>query len=312
MQSAKRNYLGEKYWDDKKIALLGTMSDEALAKHLGINWVQVYLKRSSLGIASFRKYRSIEWCHETILLLGKKSDQAVAKILGIATTTVIQKRHSLGIASFLEQSNSRHLWSEEELAMLGKSTDKEVAQRLNIAAHCVMDKRRSLGIKAFTSQTKSTKPRANGVPWTRKNLALLGKFPDQRVAEMLDINRKTVLKKRKELGIVSYAVGANRWHQWKEEEIEKLGKFIDRELANQMGVNPTCVTAKRRQLGIASYKAMSGTHNPRVWSPQELKTLGKMTDEELALKLGISKEDARKKRNEMDINTTFSAKLSAD
>lgn len=312
MKSATCNYLGKKYWDDKKIALLGTMSDEALAKHLGINRYHVFTKRSSLGIASFRKPRSIEWSEKTIDLLGKQSDQAVAKILGVKKTTVINKRHSLGIASFQDQSNSWHRWTEEEVAMLGKSMDREVAQRLNIATSCVTDKRRSLGVKAFTSREKSKKPRANGVVWSRKNLALLGKLPDERVAEIMNISRKSVLKKRKELGLMSFAVGSDRWHQWKKEEIEKLGATTDRALADHLGITAIRVAAKRTQLGIPSFKERTGAKNRRVWSPQELALLGEMTDRTLALQLGISTSVVRKKRIELNIETEVSAKLNTD
>ena len=125
--SQPSKYLGKSYWDSEKISLLGTISDEALAKHLGIKRTQVFTKRNSCGIAAFRKI-GLKWNQKATRLLGKKSDQRVAEILELAKTTVANKRRSLGIASFAHKTKLWRTWTENELALLGKHTDLEVAR----------------------------------------------------------------------------------------------------------------------------------------------------------------------------------------
>jgi len=301
-------YLEKNYWDTGKIALLGTMSDAALAKHLGIKWTSVFEKRKSLGIASFRKFGPQKWNQKAIRMLGKKSDQEVANIFEMAKTTVFNKRKSLGITSSMQQSDSWHRWTEEEVAKLGKCKDKEVAERMNVEESCVSSKRRSLGIKAYHTRGKSRKPRPNAVEWTRHNLELLGKQPDKRVCEIMGICRKSVMRKRRELGIESYAVGTQYWHQWTEGEIARLGTITDRELAEQLGVETMCVTMKRRLLGIEPLTKGSKTKRPHVWEKQEIALLGKKPDSEIAPELGVSIGSVRKKRIQMGIATHCGAR----
>ena len=188
-------------WDEAMISLLGTMTDAELARRLGIRHHVVTYKRLSLGIPPFRSIKQREWGQEELGLLGKQSDQEVAKLLGFAKTTVTNKRKSLGIEAFAFQSKLWRSWTEEELAMLGKDTDKEVARRLEIHEVSVAVKRRQLGIASFCHRRPNKNPRPDAADWSRKNLALLGKLPDERVAEIMGISRKSVMGKRKRLGI---------------------------------------------------------------------------------------------------------------
>ncbi len=225
--SQPSKYLGKSYWDSEKISLLGTISDEALAKHLGIKRTQVFTKRNSCGIAAFRKI-GLKWNQKATRLLGKKSDQRVAEILELAKTTVANKRRSLGIASFAHKRKLWRTWTESELALLGKHTDLEVAKRLKLNVSCIASKRYFRGIEASRPRAEDKNPRPNAVDWNRQNLALLGKLPDQRVCEIMGVCRKSVMKKRKELGIGTYVEITEYWHSWTEEEIAQLGKGTDR------------------------------------------------------------------------------------
>jgi len=194
--------------------------------------------------------------------------------------------------------------------MLGKDTDKEVARRLEIHEVSVAVKRRQLGIASFCHRRPNKNPRPDAADWSRKNLALLGKLPDERVAEIMGISRKSVMGKRKRLGIESFAVGTQFWHPWTEEEIARLGITTDRELAEQLGIQPMCVTAKRRQLGIESFTKASGLKASREWTERELALLGTKTDNEVARELGLAKGIVWKKRNQLGISTIFSSKRS--
>ena len=85
-------YLGKSYWDSEKISLLGTMSDEALAKRLGIKRTHVFTKRNSLGIAPSREFGPKKWNQKAVRLLGRKSDQELKA--GIAA--YMRARHARG------------------------------------------------------------------------------------------------------------------------------------------------------------------------------------------------------------------------
>lgn len=299
---------GRIFWDEEAISLLGTMTDAALARRLGIRHHLVLYKRLSLGIPSFKNMKEREWGQKDLRLLGKKSDQEVAELLGMTKTTVVNKRRSLGIEAFAYNSKRWRSWTEEELALLGKHTDKEVARRLKMKEASVASKRHTLGIAPFQSRLANNKPRPNAVNWSRKNLALLGKLPDERVCEIMGVCRKSVRRKRKELGIESYAVGTKFWHPWTEDEIAKLGKTTDRELAEQLGIQPMCVTTKRRQMGIASFAKPFGAKKPHAWTEREIALLGTKTDIEVARELGLGVGLVWKKRNQLGITTDLSSR----
>lgn len=303
-------YLGKSYWDSEKISLFGTMSDEAFAKRLGIKRTQVFTKRNSLGIAAFREVGPKEWNQKSIRLLGRKSDQEVAEMLGLAKTTVANKRRSLGIASFARKTKLWRIWSPEELALLGKHTDKEIARRLKMREANVTSKRHHLGIAPFRPRKENTRPRPNAVKWTGQNLALLGKLPDEQVCDLMGVSRKSVMRKRKELGIESYAVGTQFWHQWTEEEIARLGTITDRELAEQLGVQIMCVIMKRNQMGIQSFSKSFGIRKSHTWTKRQIALLGKKTDSVLAHELGLGIGVLRKKRIELGITPKFGEKTS--
>lgn len=294
-------------WDAGMISLLGTMTDAELARRLGIPLYVVIYKRLSLGIPSFKNMKVREWKRNELGLLGKKSDEEVAKLLGMAKTTISNKRKSLGIEAFAFRSKLWRSWTQEEVEMLGKDTDKEVARRLKIHEVTVALKRRQLGIASFYPRLPNKNPRREAVDWSRKNLALLGKLPDERVAEIIRISRKSVLGKRKRLGIESFAVGTQFWHPWTEEEIARLGKTTDRELAEQLGIQPMCVTAKRRQMGIESFAKASGLKTSRVWTEREIALLGTKPDAEVARELGLGVGVVWKKRNQLGMPTDSSS-----
>lgn len=300
------------HWDDANIVLLGTMTDAELAKRLGMKHAAVLYKRLALGVPSFKNRKEHEWKQKDLRLLGKKSDQQLADMLGLAKTTVINKRRSLGIEAFAYKSKLWRTWTENELALLGKHTDKEIARRLKMQEANVTSKRQVLGIAPFRPRMENKRPRPDAVKWTRHTLALLGKQPDMQVCGIIGISRKSVMRKRKELGIPSYAVGTQYWHPWTEEEVKRLGQTTDRELAEQLGIQPMCVTAKRRHLGIESFTKASGAKIEYRWEQKEVARLGTIPDKTLAQELGLGVGIVRKKRLQVGIAANHGAKRSPD
>lgn len=299
-------------WDDAKIALLGTMPDAELAKRFGIKHHVVLYKRMTLGISAFKDMTKRKWSRSDIRMLGTKSDDEVANLLGLSKTTVSNKRLELGIDAFAYKSELWRIWTKTELSLLGKHTDKEVARRLKMSTSGVAAKRHLHGITPFHPRAKSKTPSPNAVKWTRRDLKLLGKIPDKRLSEIMGISRKSVMTKRKKLGIESYALGTQFWHQWTEDEIARLGKSTDKELAKQLGVEPMCVMTKRRQLGINSFSKTYGTKKTHIWTKREIAMLGKKTDTMVAHELGIGIGLVRKKRIELGITAYMGSGRSAE
>jgi hypothetical protein len=308
MNQMKFKVPGKLFWDEEKIEMLGTMPDSEVARRLGVAHANVRYKRMALGIAACKNMKGYVWKQKDIRLLGKKSDEEVAALLGLTKTTIRNKRVELGIGAFAYQSKLWREWAEEELAMLGKFTDKEVGRRLNIKEMCVASKRHVLGIEPFQPRGVNKSPRPNAVKWTRQNVELLGKIPDKRIAEIMGVCRKSIMRKRKQLGIESYADATQFWHRWTEEQIAKIGTMTDRAMGEELGISVMCVVLKRRSLGIQAYtKTLEGGRN-HVWKDEEIGMLGKKPDAKVAQEIGLSIGAVRNQRVRLGIPSYFESK----
>ncbi len=58
----------------------------------------------------------------------------------------------------------------------------------------------------------------------------------------------------------------------------------DPELAREMGISQSAVAARRKSLKIPPFRSAG----PYAWKARDLKRLGKIPDDELALELGLS------------------------
>ena len=83
-------------WTEEELALIGTDSDKAVAKALGLPVNVVKHKRESLGISLLAQ----RWNEEQIALLGTAPDSQLARTLGKSTSAIQRKREKLGIPAF--------------------------------------------------------------------------------------------------------------------------------------------------------------------------------------------------------------------
>jgi hypothetical protein len=184
-------------WTRRHIAMLGTISDAALARKLGVCIGTVFKKRQKLGIPASRPPKSIDWTPAIIASLGRIPDGEVARIYGMNILSVHQKRTSLGIRCYARKSKTWHYWTKKEIALLGKMPDGEVALRTGIHKASVAWKRCKLKIPPFTQK----RPKKLLTDWTRKEIAVLGKMTDAAAAATLDLAPSAVRLKRISLGI---------------------------------------------------------------------------------------------------------------
>jgi hypothetical protein len=177
--------------------MLGTISDAALSRKLGLSIETVLKKRQKLGIAASRPAKSIHWTRAMIATLGKLPDRKFARIHDMNVLTVYKKRVSLGIRCYARKSKSWHYWTKKEIALLGRMPDGEVALKTGINKSSVAWKRCKLKIPPFTKK----RPKKHLTDWTLGEIALLGEMTDAAAAAALDLAPSAVRLKRIALGI---------------------------------------------------------------------------------------------------------------
>ena len=133
--------------------------------------------------------------------------------------------------------------------------------------------------------------------WTRRHIAMLGKYPDSEVSRRLDLAICTVLKKRQKLGIA--ASRPAKTINWTPAIIAMLGKVPDGEIARTYGMNVLTVQQKRVSRGIQCYARKSKLWH--YWTKKEIALLGKMPDGDVALRTGINKASVAWKRCKLNI-----------
>lgn len=96
----------QKRWKECEVHMLGTDTDEAIAKKIGRTRSQVKNKRHHLKIPPFRDYEKKGmryWSDAEISLLGTDFDSSVAKKLDRPVDSVTKKRREMGIQPFRKQ-----------------------------------------------------------------------------------------------------------------------------------------------------------------------------------------------------------------
>ncbi len=170
--------------------------------------------------------------------------------------------------------------------------DKDLAARAGRSKDAVIEERRR-GIGAFRRQ---------GAPiqWTAAILRLLGTNTDAAVASELGIRKQDVFRKRRILGIPSYAVGTFRppGFHWSERALALLGRDSDANVARRLRVSRSTVLLKRLELAIPSYGRRPA---PVRWSARMVALLGKVTDAEISRRYGMTKNTVMRKRRELGI-----------
>ena len=138
-------------WNSDQLALVGTASDAAVARMLGVGPSSVEAKRWRLGISpagqpnSEKKYK---FSRRQLALLGKLPDAEVARRMNISLDAVIWRRRSLGIQSS-NPSRPRRLWTEKELRLIGRMPDATLAKQLGVTRRMVALKRAELGLPNY-------------------------------------------------------------------------------------------------------------------------------------------------------------------
>lgn len=276
-------------WPVRLARLLGEISDAELAARAGFSLSAVAAERRRRGIPPCRRASPpVEWTNEMIELLGEAGDADVAAELGISRHSVAYKRQMLGIPAYGATRGRRpnSFWTRRRVALLGTATDKEVAGRLGISPARVRGERRRRGIAPL-------KPRAARVVWTPAMVRQLGRLSDPRVAAKYGIDEGTVRRERRRRGIPP--LKTDSWKVLRKAELRKLLRLQTNEVVRRTGLNEKTVRKLRSDLGMRQPGKVTG------WTREALSLLGKVPDEELAARLGLSVHTVKLKRNRAGI-----------
>jgi hypothetical protein len=219
------------WWMEEEDALLGTMSDEKLAKKLGRSVATVAKRREIKGIRFYRKL----WRPEDDRILGTRPDSQVAKLLGRRIATVVWRRLKLGIKCCYEHRP----WLDHEIEMLGVLSDKEVARLTGHTESSAEAKRLRLKISIASPKRRR---------WSREEIALVGMISDRELARRLNCRVRVVAHKRRTLGL-----GPRVCRPWEDHELKWLNsKSSNEEVARLTGRTRIAVKVKRQQLRRSS------------------------------------------------------------
>lgn len=140
----------------------------------------------------------------------------------------------------------------------------------------------------------------NRFRWTKRLLDMLGQIPDRQLAKMAGIHPQTVSHERLRRGVAAYAPQRSPI-MWTDEMLGLLGTASDRAVAAMLGIGTGGVQRKRKLMNIAPF--MEPTHVPEgySWPPKALRLLGKMSDRDVAKRLGITATAVQFKRAVLSI-----------
>jgi len=131
-------------------------------------------------------------------------------------------------------------------------------------------------------------PGYHGEWWSEENLALLGKLPDEEIAELTGRTVDAVRRQRALRGIKNPFAGG-----WTTEEIAQLGTASDEEVGKRIGRSKLACAQKRFALGIPSPKW--------AWTDEEIALLGTDTDAKVGERIGRSTSACAMRRQMLGI-----------
>lgn len=94
-------------WTKEEIALLGTTSDEAVGRMIGVCQADVNKKRRQLGIPANNGVHN--WTEEELALLREPiSNAEISRQIGLSRSVVGKKRKELGLQSSIKRHSNKH------------------------------------------------------------------------------------------------------------------------------------------------------------------------------------------------------------
>lgn len=267
------------------IMKMGQVPDAELAATAGVTLAMIRNHRHRRGIPGHTRTTAFQWTAARKRLLGTQSDLHLAKRWGISPGRIRRQRMALEIAA--ADGCRRIDWTQVD-PLLATHGSYEIEELTGVPEPSIRRRRRTLGIPSPKD------PRQPPRRWLRRDLRLLGKVPDQQIAQRLGCTGSTVAAKRQELGIPRYQPPH---HGWDNRAISLLGTAPDARIAQILGKRLAAVTKERLRRKIPNW-------TPPVeaidWSDKDAH-LGTAPDRLLAAEWGVSTAAVNCRRNFLGI-----------
>src|SRR5262249_10139468 len=131
---------------------------------------------------------------------------------------------------------------------------------------------------------------------TRAEVKLLGTMPDAAVGKRIGISGTRVCYLRQCLGIPRFdRRGSGPRRRWPFDAL--LGTVPDADIAAKFRCSRTLVMYRRSLLGISTFGGNLGSTQARMWSPDEDRLLGTMTDAAAAARIGCTRTQVALRRH---------------
>lgn len=290
-------------WTKAEDALLGKITDREVAEKLdrtlgAVRDRRKYLGKPAVGHVSQPLRMEREPRDHYARLFATKSNQELRAILGWSYKRIHTRRRQLAGGKLRKLQPE---WTLEEDRLLGTKPDRVLAKMFGRSVRSVRARRGKKRIRVKKD-------------WRPEDDKILGTRTDHEVALLLGRSVTNVAWRRNKLGIPP----KNKPHPWSSEEEALLGSKPDEELARKFGRTIKAVEARRIQLGRpkpdAAFKVVKlvaegvRRHQPAAtpnakpgaryctWTAEEDALLSKLTDEEVARKLGYVVTRVRRRR----------------
>ncbi len=183
-------------WD----SMLGTVEDKHLAEKVGCSLASVLLRRRKFGIPAFSKRNGVNW-ELWDELIPDMSDSELAKKIGCAPGSVRVRREKLGIKKFHLDLRKKVDWSKWE-SKIGVVKDKDLALMIGCTVGAISAHKKKLGIGVLSEKEKVKRQSMND-GWAKWD-HMLGRCPDDVLAEAMGVSRSKVGVRRMRLMIANY------------------------------------------------------------------------------------------------------------
>lgn len=185
-------------WDSQP---LGEVSDEEIARRLGVGSSTVGRKRQERGIPPLREDKASKGTDYSNVPLGRIPDAEIAEALGLDARSVADARKRRGIPACKEGYHRRVLrkrgmtLASLYMLPLGDEPDREIAQSTRLPVSTIKWARRRAGIPGWRSKSAD-------INWDEQPL---GDIPDVDLATTLGVSHSLVAKARIRRGIAAWS-----------------------------------------------------------------------------------------------------------
>ncbi len=190
---------------DKYDTLLGTMEDKSLADQIGCSIGSIAIRRKKLDIPAYNQRKSVDWAMWDEFI-PDMSDTQLSKKIGCAPGSVKVRREKLGFKRFEGDLRKKVDWVKWG-PQIGVIPDNDLAVMIGCTVGAINAQRKKMDVGMLTEKEK-IKRASIGDEWGKWD-HMVGKCPDDVLANLMGANRSKVGVRRMRLMIANYPLDWN-------------------------------------------------------------------------------------------------------